>query len=310
MENQKLLSFAEKEKICESIFISEGPFWHLYTDGRCMQNIFNDSDDFKCGMNLLAVSVCRTPEIKLIAFELMENHIHLILAGDSDNCLLLFKDYKRRLKRVFRHAGHIIDWREFNASLIAIKDIKMLRNEILYTHRNAYVNKYSYTPYNYPWGSGIAYFNSICQDIPVKDFNDLTYDDRRAFAHIRDIRRLDRLKFNKSTVHIPSFCDISLGESIFNDPRSYFNSLTRNAEAFSEIASRLKDSIFITDDEIFSIARSIAEELFNIKQLTLLDPDQKIRIAKELHFRFNANKQQLKRILKLEIAILNEIFPG
>ena len=35
---------------------------------------------------------------------------------------------------------------------------------------------------------------------------------------------------------------------MFRDARSYFNSLTRNAEAFSQIASRLKDSIFLTDE--------------------------------------------------------------
>lgn len=32
------LSFSEKERICESIFINNGPYWHLYTDGTKMQN--------------------------------------------------------------------------------------------------------------------------------------------------------------------------------------------------------------------------------------------------------------------------------
>ena len=51
------LSFSEKERICESIFISHGPYWHIYTDGTKMQNIFCCEDDFKTAMWILAASM-------------------------------------------------------------------------------------------------------------------------------------------------------------------------------------------------------------------------------------------------------------
>lgn len=310
MTNNQPLTYSEKERICESIFLQEGPFWHLYTDGTKMHNIFNTAEDFELGMNLLAVSGCRNPEVKILAFELMQNHVHMILAGKARVCTMLFDDYKRRMKRVFRQSGRIVDWKGFDADMIQIDNIRSLRNEIIYVHRNAYVSKSSYTPYNYPWGSGIAYFNPFIKTVSVTDFNDLIYDNRRAYAHIRDISRLGKLKFQGSMVHIPSFCSISLGESMFNDPRSYFNSLTRNAEAFSEIAARLKDSIFLTDDEMFAAALRYATQEFNVKQLLTLNPDQKIRLAKELHFKYNASNQQLRRLLKLDITLLNEMFPN
>ena len=41
------LSFSEKERICESIFIANGPYWHVYTDGTKMQNIFCSEDCIK-----------------------------------------------------------------------------------------------------------------------------------------------------------------------------------------------------------------------------------------------------------------------
>lgn len=310
MRNNQPLTFTDKERICERIFTQEGPFWHLYTDGTKMQNIFNSDEDFEFGLNLLAVSKCRNPEVKIIAFELMKNHLHMVLSGKADGCMKMFYDYKRRLRRVFRQSGRIVDWRTFDADLIHIDNLKSLRNEIIYVHRNAFVAHALYTPYNYPWGSGVAYFNPMFNEIPTTDFNRMTYDDRRAYAHVRDIRGLDRLKFQGSRVYIPSFCNINLGESLFNDPRSYFNALTRNAEAFSEIATRLKDSIFLTDDEMFAAALRYAVQEFNIKQLALLNPEQKIHLAKELHFRYKASNQQLRRILKLEIALLNEMFPN
>ena len=51
------LSFSEKERICEGIFISNGPYWHIYTDGTKMQNIFCCEKDFKTGMWCLAAAL-------------------------------------------------------------------------------------------------------------------------------------------------------------------------------------------------------------------------------------------------------------
>lgn len=111
-------------------------------------------------------------------------------------------------------------------------------------------------------------------------------------------------------VHIPSFCRIDIGERMFRDARSYFNSLTRNAEAFSQIAERLKDTVFLTDDEMYAAAVRYAEQNYSNRQLASLSPDQKIRLAKELHFRYNASNQQLRRLLRLDIGLLNELFPS
>ena len=310
MRNNQLLTFTEKERICIETFTQEGPFWHLYTDGTKMQNIFNTDEDFELGLNLLAVSKCRNPEVKIIAFELMKNHLHMVLSSLSDGCLKMFDDYKRRLIRVFKQSGRIVDWRTFDADLIHIDNLKSLRNEIIYVHRNAFVAHALYTPYNYPWGSGIAYFNPVFNEIPTTEFNRMTYDDRRAYAHVRDINGLERLRFQGSRVYIPSFCNINLGESLFIDPRSYFYSLTRNAETFREIAARLKDSVFLTDDEIFAAALRYATEEFGVKQLAILNAAQRVQLAKEMHFKYNASKQQLRRMLKLESALLNEMFPN
>ena len=96
---------------------------------------------------------------------------------------------------------------------------------------------------------------------------------------------------------------------MFRDAQTYFYSLTRNAEAFSQIAVKLKDVVFLTDDELFSVAVKCAEAKFSESKLTLLRPEQKIQLAKELHFKYNASNQQLRRLLKLDVKILSELFP-
>jgi hypothetical protein len=108
---------------------------------------------------------------------------------------------------------------------------------------------------------------------------------------------------------IPSFCDIQLGESIFRDARSYFNSLTRNAEAFSQIASRLKDTIFLTDEELYSALCSHISKEYSIKSPAQLSVQQKIDTARQMHFGYNASNQQLRRMLQMDLSILDELFP-
>ena len=73
-------TFTEKEVECESEFRKEGPFWHLYTDGTVMENVFISDEMMKCAMTALAVEAILNPNVKIITFELMANHIHLILA--------------------------------------------------------------------------------------------------------------------------------------------------------------------------------------------------------------------------------------
>jgi hypothetical protein len=131
---------------------------------------------------------------------------------------------------------------------------------------------------------------------------------RRELTHARDISECNGLQYIGKRVFIPSFCNISLGESLFIDPRSYFNALTRNAEVYSQIAERLLDTVFLTDDEIYSITLSHINRTYDLRSINLLSPRQKVECAKELKFKFKATKQQIRRLLKLDENILSELF--
>lgn len=304
-----VLSFSEKEKICENEFMLNGPYWHIYTDGTKMQNIFCSKEDFNTGMWILASATCIVTGCKLITFELMSNHIHLIMSGDKESCLKFSDTLTSRLKRTFTRKGIIVNWDQLKAEIIQIETLQALRNEIIYVNRNAFVANDAYTPDSYPWGGGCTYFNSWLEDLRPIPFSNLKINHQREILHTRNIEEFASLKIIGNKVYIPSFCNIALGESMFRDPRSYFNALTRNAEAFSQIAARLKDSVFLTDDEIYSVTVSHIIKEYDISKITLLNPKQRLDTARHLHFKYNATNQQLRRILKLEISVLDEMFP-
>lgn len=303
------LSYSEKERVCESIFISNGPYWHLYTDGTKMQNIFCSEEDFKIGMWSLATSLHLCSSVRALTFELMANHIHFILSGQKVECVKVFELFLSRLKQVFAKSGRAINWSCFKMDILPIVDIKALRNEIIYVNRNAYVASSAYTPDSYLWGGGCAYFNPWLKYLKVSPLGNQKVNIQRSLLHTRDVSPFSNMAEISSIPFIPSFCDIKLGESIFRDARSYFNALTRNAEAFSEIASRLKDTIFLTDEELYSVVRSYIDIEYSVKAVSLLTAKQKIDTARHLHFNYNATKQQLRRILRIDLPVLEELFP-
>ena len=303
------LSYSEKERVCESIFISNGPYWHLYTDGTKMQNIFCSEEDFKIGMWCLAVALHISKSVRVITFELMGNHIHLIFAGQKEDCIAFFEVLVSRLKHAFSKTGRIIDWSCFKMNILPIEDIQALRNEIIYVNRNAFVANPSYTPDSYPWGGGCAYFNPWIKHLKTSLLGNLKVNVQRGLLHTRNVAPFSQLPEVGNIPFIPAFCDIRLGESIFRDARSYFNSLTRNAEVFSQIASRLKDTIFLTDEELYSVICSYISKEYSIKTPTLLSAQQKIDTARYMHFSYNATNQQLRRMLRIDLSILEELFP-
>lgn len=303
------LNFTEKEKICERIFISNGPYWHVYTDGTIMQNVFCCEEDFKTGMWCLAVAVHLCEGVQLLTFELMGNHAHLILAGQRESCIKTFDLFAARLKKAFPKRERAIRWSQFKMDILPIDSLQALRNEIIYTNRNAFVANQTYTPYSYPWGGGCAYFCPWLQHLKTTLFGELPILTQREILHTRDITPFANLREINLMPFVPSFCNIALGESMFRDARSYFNSLTRNAEAFSQIADRLKDAIFLTDDELYSILCSHISKEYSVRTPSGLSAQQKIDTARRMHFDYNATNQQLRRMLRMDMTILEELFP-
>ena len=303
-----MMTFLEKESECERLFDANGPFWHVYTDGSVMTDIFHDDDELKGGMVALAVCAVLCGKAELVTCELMNNHVHLIMRGLKEGCLELFEMFRKRLVRWFRMKGKPLDWSRFEVQILRIETLKDLRNEIIYVNRNAYVANRNYTPFSYPWGGGWAYFTPVINLLPVVSLKEAGCTKARRLTNCRDVAAIAELQFVGDVPFIPSFCRIDLGQNMFQDARSYFHALTRNAEAYSQIALRLKDKVFLTDDEMFVVASRYASDEFSVK-LRMLTPDQKIQLARKLHYDYNASNNQIRRLLNLDIAVLNELFP-
>ena len=107
-----------------------------------------------------------------------------------------------------------------------------------------------------------------------------------------------------------SFCAIREGETYFRDAHQYFQRLGRNLEADNEVARRLGDRIFLTDDELYGTVCALCSRDYGQVNPHLISGGQKVEMAKRMHFEYNASNKQILRILKLEPSVVQTLFPS
>jgi hypothetical protein len=304
--NMETVPFSRREDYLEYLFSSTGPFWHLFTPGTNQEIIFQSEDDYKYGITSSAISV--DSKVRIIACAIMSNHIHFILAGAEEACIDYFERQKTLLMRYNRALGRVIDFSKFNCSVAPINDINTMRTEIVYVNRNGYLVNPACTPFSYKWSTGMYYFNpAVCTG--GTPFSQLTYREKRSLTHSRIMSLPENFEVKEGCFFIPSFVKIKEGELWFRDAHQYFNLLSRSREAFSEVAKRLGDGIFLTDNELFEVLCARCRKQFGEPRPSDLSPKNKITAAVMMKSEYHASNGQIRRMLKLSDEIVRELFP-
>jgi len=299
-------SFFDAERECEKSFSNSRKWYHLFTSGKNTAMFLKDVDDFNFCVNLLAKCVLEHPELIIVAFAIMDNHIHIVISGDVQIIELFFTTYRRRLSRYLstKYGSNIPD--SFTMNLKDILDLKSLRNTIVYVNRNGYVAYPKFTPFSYPWGSGVGYFNVTEQS---ESLSTLTKENQRALFRGRVPFGLDSIRFTDGHITINSFCSIKFGMSLFRDAHHYFNMISKSIESYSELAVDIDDEEFLTDQELFSEVAKILNANYAGAQLTTISNAQKLDLARELRFKYRSSNGQIRRVLCISQSDINQLFP-
>lgn len=99
----KRLPYADAEKKCAVSFLGHGDWWHLYTPGNLTELLFRDDDDYRYVMNLMARCLAEVPGLAVVAFEVMSNHLHIVLCGAEVESRLFFRPVPQTVKQVHCH---------------------------------------------------------------------------------------------------------------------------------------------------------------------------------------------------------------
>lgn len=132
--------------------------WHFCTDGNSVDTMFYDEQDFIDGMNRI-YPVSRSSGVVILAFVLMDTHIHFILYGAYDDCNAFIHEYVRRTSMHLAHRHNFArKLRNLSISCQNIGTDSYLRTAICYVLRNPVAAGLKFMPYDYPWSSGSLYF--------------------------------------------------------------------------------------------------------------------------------------------------------
>ena len=306
-------SFSEKENKCRQLFERaaevSGGCWHLYTPGEGQPLIFRRKEDYVQMMNLIAVCSYAFPNLMIITFELMSNHLHMLLCGSSDEVGAFFILLKKRLQRYFSSAGRPVGLDRFGCcTLLPVTSLESARNQLVYINRNNYIVDPDQTPFSYPFGGNSYFFNPFAQRRQDGCLGDLSILKRRAFLRSRETDYPVSWLLVDGYVSPMNYLRLDLGEGLFRDARHYFHKISREVESYKEIAEQLGDAIYYTDDELSTVVFRICKQEYGDLSPTMLPSEGKMAVARTLHFDYNADNAKIARLLKMPRTVLDQLF--
>ena len=259
-------------------------------------------------MGIMAVAAKCFPDVRVITFELMTNHLHIMAAGDESRLRQMFAQIKKLLMRMGGDEGRTIDWAAFKPGVRQLTDLADARNVLIYDNRNGFLVNDKYTPFSYPWGANFCYFNPDARKRFQESSIPSTIKDRRSIFHSHISDGIQGLKLLDGYFSPFCFCDIAAGESLFRDAVHYFYMLGKNIESNKEIAKEIGESVSYTEDELYAAVSARCRSEYGTPNPAQIPSEAKISIAKSMHFEYNATLKQIQRMLRLDQSILQSIF--
>lgn len=161
---------------------SESKLYHIVLKSINSQRIFENDSDFKFFLETFS-DLCQEYSVKIYAYCLMSNHIHLLLQFNDDNLPVLFKSFGAKYVPKYNYAhgrtGSLFKGRYYSKP---INDDSYLLSVVRYIHYNPVKAGLCKTLQDYKWSSYSGY----------KKNND-KYADTSFLMDIIDLKQFDEL---------------------------------------------------------------------------------------------------------------------
>ena len=122
-------------------FSFDGPdaYYHVCTDGRSLDWMFQGDSDFRAGVNRAGICMVLSG-VRIVSFVLMDNHVHFVLQGTMPSCkefIVKFKNLTGKyISSRYGIKGHI---HTLSAEIIKIDTPDRLISTLAYIDRNPIV---------------------------------------------------------------------------------------------------------------------------------------------------------------------------
>ena len=269
---------------------------------------FRDEEDFKVGMNLVAILACSLP-VEILSFTLMSNHVHFVLAGSYEQVERFIIEFKRRYAQHVRKKYGVKEFLRGNGVDIRPLDGTEESQEwgIAYVQMNCVAANICLSPTNYPWGTGNAFFKvGRTQGRRLDSFSGRA---RMRLLHSEQKLPPDWIVGEEGYILPESYVNVERVESLFRTPKRMNYFLQNSSKAKRRLAAAECPSF--SDQLVLSAIHDLCHSLFRKSSLETMDWKERAELIKQLRYRFSSDPQQLARVTGLSYetvtAMLDEM---
>ena len=269
-------------------------FWFVTSDHLSDRIWFRDDEDFKMGMNLVAVLAVAL-KVDVLALILMSNHVHFVLCCSHEKARQFSEEYKKRYSQyVNKKYGirELLRRVHFKIEPIIPED-EALEWIIAYTDMNPVAAGICFSPTGYPWGTGDTFFKTKkAKGRPIGTFSDRA---RIALLHSTQPMPPHLLVGEDGYILPESYVKVELVENLFRTPKrmNYFHQ--NSSKAKRRLSSEDATPSF-RDQLVLSAIPDLCQSLFRKQSIEVLTEDEQSELLKQLRFRFSSGADQLARV--------------
>jgi hypothetical protein len=280
--------------------------WHFSTDGNAVDAMFENDEDFIAGMNRVFV-VVQGYNVVILAFSLMDTHVHFILYGTFEECNRFMHEYVRLTSWYISITHH--ETNKLGGVPIRhqpVEDDAYLKTVICYTVKNAPVGGIMFNALDYPWSSGSLYFKKPGYWSSPRWMDGVEMDMSMGSEQRKGTLRTNNESITHSIVPMigplvfpGEYVAYEIVERLFKTCKSfnYFLCITRDEDVDSRGGSI--SLLSIPMQEMRQHKNEVCQELFGKKSIKSLSTEQRLRLAHTLRRRYNSSIKQIARLCGL-----------
>lgn len=261
---------------------------------------FRSEDDFIVAMNYVAIQAACSPEVVVLAFILMSNHIHLVLRGLRQDVIDFVVLLKQRYSRYYSRQYGVTEFLRRNG--MDVKEISQedeaLERAIAYVHMNCVSANICAYPYQYPWGTGNCFFNP--DNSGGKRLGDLSTRACKTLLRTRIDQIPQDWRISEKGYVLPaSYVNVKGVETCFQTPKRMLYFLNNSSKAKKRIEGA---EVSFRDQSILFCLPDLLRSLFQKGSFRALQDEEKVECVRQIRFRFNADATQIARVCEITYA--------
>ncbi|MBQ8061317.1 MAG: transposase [Bacteroidales bacterium] len=270
-------------------------FYLVTTDHLSEAIWFKDDQDYKVCISYIAI-LSLISGVKVLAFILMSNHLHLVLQCTEPEARWFIDELKRRYSEYLNRRYGTDDFLRRNHCDIrrVYIDDESLERAIAYTIMNCVAANICLNATDYPWSSARAYFR-LDKPSGVR-FGDMSKRSRRKTLHSKAIIP-DEIIISEGHIALESFVSVSFVESLFRTPKRLNYFMLNSSKAKRVLASKDVRIPSFKDQVILAAVPDLCRSLFRKNSPADLNTEELKEIIIQIRHRFSADVNQIARVL-------------